>query len=124
MSPFDFINSINKKTLIDWNEQVEKDYTPFIINRGLGYFTDCVLSANEMNINSHLDKKLQYDFLFHIIKKGKRFEKWIKPQNDDTVELIMEVYNYSQKYASSIVDMFSEEDINNLKTRIDRGGRK
>ena len=50
MSPFDYLNSINmtKKDLIV-DEQSEKDYVPFIVNRGLGYFADTVLFANEMN---------------------------------------------------------------------------
>ena len=61
MSPFDYLNSINmtkKNLMVD--EQSEKDYVPFIVNRGLGYFQDTVLLANEMNVNcSNLDHKMQ-----------------------------------------------------------------
>jgi hypothetical protein len=53
MTPFDFINAINftKKDLFSEDPMAKKDYAPFIINRGLGYFPDTVLYANEMNRN-------------------------------------------------------------------------
>ncbi len=39
MSPFDFINQINhgKTNLIDEKPELEKEYKPFIINRGLSF---------------------------------------------------------------------------------------
>ena len=50
ISPFDFIKDINyeKKNLIvdDWSE---KQYNPWIINRGLTFSIDTVHPANEMN---------------------------------------------------------------------------
>ena len=46
MTPFDFLNEINqgKKDLMadDIDQQVEKQYNPFIINRGLSYFLDTI----------------------------------------------------------------------------------
>ena len=67
VNPFDYVNSINttKKYLI--NDDIdEKDYQPYMVNRSLSYFADTILMANEMNMNAHLDKKLQYDFYFNI----------------------------------------------------------
>ncbi len=64
MNPFEYVNAINttkKDIMID--ELAEKAYNPFIINRSLSYFNDTVLMANEMNINHHLDNRLQFDFL-------------------------------------------------------------
>ena len=54
MNPFDFINSVshNKKDLITDSENpefAEKLYQPFLVNRGLSYFPDTILYANEMN---------------------------------------------------------------------------
>ena len=67
MSPFDFINQINhgKKNLIDETPNVEKEYISFIINRGLSFNHDTALYANEMNVQNHLDPKLQFDFLLN-----------------------------------------------------------
>lgn len=123
MNPFDIVNAISNKSRLEWNEETEKAYVTFMVNRGLGQFADCVLLANEMNIAPHLDKKLQFDFLYHTVKKGKRFSKWEKASEDATVELLCEFYSYSEQYAKSIVDLFSEEDLNNLKARTQKGGR-
>ena len=50
ISPFDFINAItyNKDDLMvdDW---AEKQYAPYIVNKGLSYGADTVIQANEMN---------------------------------------------------------------------------
>jgi hypothetical protein len=68
MSPFDFLNSINdtKKDLFD-DPQAEKDYNSYLINRGLSYFPDTVLYANEMNRNFDIAKRWQFDFLKNSI---------------------------------------------------------
>jgi hypothetical protein len=49
-SPFDFLKAINetKENLIV-DDETEKQYSPYMINRGLSYFNDTVLIANEMN---------------------------------------------------------------------------
>ncbi|MBV32909.1 MAG: DNA polymerase, partial [Porticoccaceae bacterium] len=80
-SPFDFLNSINysKQNLIK-EPQDEKEYVPFIVNRGLGYFQDTIMLANEMNVNCHIDNKMQYDFLKNTVRKRKRFSKWLKAE--------------------------------------------
>jgi hypothetical protein len=70
MTPFDFLNDINygKKNLMigDTDHQVEKQYLPFIVNKGLSYTMDTVLYANEMNIRPNTDKKLQFDTRFGL----------------------------------------------------------
>ena len=74
ISPFDFINAIHysKENLIvdDWSE---KQYKPFIVNKGLSYGADTVIPANEMNSRPHLDKKLQFSFLINNIVKNSFF---------------------------------------------------
>ena len=76
MSPFDYLNAINytkKDIMVD--DFAEKEYNPFIVNRGLSYFKDTVLYANEMNKNHTLDHRLQFDFLINIIRKKKRWSQ-------------------------------------------------
>ena len=76
MNPFEFLNQINYgKNDIMVDDLVEKDYNSFMVNRGLSYFNDSVIFANEMNINHHVDSRLQFDFLINIIRKRKRFSK-------------------------------------------------
>jgi hypothetical protein len=122
-SPFDFLNSINysKKNLIEDNQD-EKEYVPFIVNRGLGYFQDTVMLANEMNLNGHLDNKMQYDFLRTTVRKRKRFSKWLKEDEDKKVDIISEAYGYSRSNAKHVAYLFDDKQIGILKKRLDKGG--
>ena len=124
MNPFEYVNAINmtkKDIMVD--DVAEKEYTPFLINRSLSYFADTVLFANEMNRYHHADHRLQFDFFINIIKKKKRFSKWIKPQEIENLELIKEYYGYSDEKAKSTLSLLNNEQIEELKQRIYKGGR-
>ncbi len=125
MNPFDYVNSINitKKDIMH-DDISEKVYTPFMVNRALSYFNDTVLYANEMNVNHTIDNKLQYHFLINIIKKKKRFSKWLKPQEVENLELIKEYYGYSNEKAKSVLPLFNDENIETLKQRVYKGGKR
>ena len=61
LSPFDFIKSINEKTenLMAVSPDVEKDYIPFVVNRGLSFSADTILYANEMNCLPFTERRMQ-----------------------------------------------------------------
>lgn len=125
MSPFEYLNDITyakKGIMVD--DIAEKEYNAFIINRGLSMYSDTILYANEMNINHNLDHRLQYDFFINIIRKRKRWSKWIKPQELTNLELIKEYYGYSNEKAKSVLSLFSTEQIADLKQRIYKGGKR
>ena len=125
MSPFDYLNAINttkKDIMVD--DVAEKAYASFMVNRGLSYFPDTILFANEMNVNHHIDHRLQFDFFINIIKKKKRFSKWLKPQEVENLELIKEYYGYSNEKAKSVLPLFNDEHIEILKQRIYKGGKR
>ena len=95
MKPFEYVNAINstkKDIMVD--DLAEKGYSPYMINRSLSYFNDTVLYANEMNKHHHLENRMQFDFFINIVRKRKRFSKWIKPQVEANVEVIKEYYGY------------------------------
>ena len=122
MNPFDYLNAINvtkKDIMVD--DVSEKAYAPFMVNRGLSYFPDTVLFANEMNVNHHIDHRLQFDFFINIINKKKRFSKWAKPIDIENLELIKEYYGYSNEKAKSVLSLLTNDEINELKLRIYKG---
>lgn len=124
-SPFDFLNDINySKSNIMVDDLVEKQYNAFMVNRGLSYFQDTVLMANEMNLNSHIDNRLQFEFFINIVRKKKRFSKWAKAQTTDDVEVLKEYYGYSTEKARQASKLLSSEQINELKKKVFKGGRK
>ena len=125
MNPFDYLKAINEtKKDIMVDDIAEKEYNPFIINRGLSFFRDTILYANEMNRFHHLDHRLQFDFFINIIKKKKRWSKWVKPQEVANLELIKEYYGYSNEKAKSALSLMSNEQIEELKQRIYKGGKR
>ena len=125
MNPFEYLKAINEtKKDIMVDDIAEKEYNSFIINRGLSFFRDTILYANEMNRFHHLDHRLQFDFFINIIKKKKRWSKWIKPQEVDNLELIKEYYGYSNEKAKSALSLMSNEQIEELKNRIYKGGKR
>lgn len=124
MKTFDIVNSINTKKHIEWDEEADKAYVPFVVNRSLSYFRETVIAANEMNRYHHLDSKLQYHFLINIIRKGKRFSKWIKPEKANDIEVVKEYYGYSNEKASQALALLSSEQMNYLRKKVNKGGRK
>ena len=125
LGPFDFLTDLNyNKTNLITDEASEKAYLPFMINRGLSYFQDTVSAANMMNQHHHLDNKLQNDFLINILRKRKRFSKWEKQKLDDDIEVVKEYYGYSNDKAKQILDLLSNEQINIIKKKVYKGGRK
>jgi len=125
MSPFDYVNSINDtKEDIMVDDIAEKKYLPFTINRSLSYFNDTVGLANVMNQYHHLDHKLQYHFLINIIRKRKRFSKWMKPTTESDIEVVKEYYGYSNEKARQVLPLLSPEKITIIKQKVSKGGRK
>lgn len=105
-------------------EEIERKYPSFMINRALSQYEDTVLLANEVNrMGATLDPKLQYDFLYYLVPKKRRFSKWAKAQKSDTINMIVEAYNISVRKAEEIIDLLSEDDIENLKTYLYKGGK-
>ena len=125
MNPFEFVNAINySKNNIMVDDIVEKQYNAFMVNRSLSYFQDTALIANEMNINHHLDNRLQFDFLINIVRKRKRFSKWFKPESNSDVEVVKDYYGYSNEKARQALSLLTKEQLEELKKKVNKGGRK
>ena len=125
MTPFDFLNAINenKKDLFQ-DPQAEKDYSPFMINRGLSFFPDTILYANEMNKSAQIPTKWQFEFLKNSIPKKKRFSKWHKKDvTTEQLKLVMKHYKYSERRAFEVLNILSQKQLIELQEAYERGGR-
>jgi len=124
ITPFEFANSITftKHSLIvdEWSEN---QYNPYIVNRAMSYNSDTVIAGNEMNSRHHLDKKMQNDFLMGVVRKAKRYNKWMKPEDD--LEAVQEFFGYSFNKAKEAVRILTTENIESIKTylRTSKGGK-
>lgn len=127
MSPFDFINAINqsKENLITKSvnpELAEKVYDPFIVNRGLSFFADTILYANEMNRFALLDKKPQFTYLLNSIRPRKRYSKWFKEEKIEKLNIVSEYFGYSKSKAKDIINILTDDQIKIIKEKLQKGG--
>jgi hypothetical protein len=124
MSPFDYIKAINftKENLIV-DAKSEKDYQPYIVNRGLSYFHDTVIQANTMNQYSSISKTWQFHFLLNSITKKKRFSKWAKKDAEtESLQLVKEYFGYSSDKAKEALKILSEQQLNTIRIKNKKGG--
>lgn len=125
MNPFEYVNAINyskKDIMVD--DVAEKAYNSFMVNRSLSYFPDTVLFANEMNQVSHIDNRLSFSFLINTVRKRKRFAKWAKPLKESDLEVVKQYYGYNNEKARNALTLLSNEQINELRKKVDQGGRR
>jgi hypothetical protein len=118
----DWLNSVNF-TKEDLSEDI-KSYPPYIINRCLSGHIDCVMYANEMNMNHHLDKDMQYSFYLNTLRKRKRFSPWLRKDKVTDLECVKQYYGYSNEKALQALKILTKEQLTFIKQRLDIGGKK
>ena len=118
----DWLNSINF-TKEDLSEDI-KEYPSYIINKCLSGQIDSVLFANEMNMNHHLDKDMQYSFYLNSLRKRKRFSPWLRKDKIKDLECVKQYYGYSNEKASQALKILTQEQLTFIKQRLDIGGKK
>ncbi|BAU40089.1 hypothetical protein [Ralstonia phage RSP15] len=120
----DFLNALTvsgENLLID--EEAEKAYTPFIINRGIAQTIDGVLFANEMNKLPGITKQMHYGYLNRSLIKKKRYAKWPKKlAMDEHLEIVSNYYNVSIEEAQTYLEILTPDQINEIKAKMDTGG--
>jgi len=107
-----------------FNEEREyKDYKPFMVNRALSFHMDCVLYANELNLNSGLDSDMQYQYLLNTIRPMKRkFQPWQKAEVLKDIECVKQYFGYSNEKAKEALRILNDEQIAEIKAKTNKGG--
>ena len=117
----EYLNAINyTKDDLFADEEADKGYVPFVINRCLSYFPDTIMQVNELNINPNVSKKMQFDYLRNAIRKRKRFSKWLKNAKDDRLESIKLHFGYGDKKALEAMRVLSDEKIDEIHDNISK----
>ena len=123
----DYLNAINfsKVNLLDTDDETwAKKYPPYVINKCLSMFYDCIAQANEMNGYHFLDKKVQFHFYINSIRKRKRFGgKWLSQAKLKNLEYVKEYYGYSNEKAKDALNILTEKQIEDIKETLKKGGR-
>ncbi len=121
----DYLYSINqsKKNILDEDPDAVKKYPSYIINRCLSSFTDTVLYANEMNKNSHLPNKMQYDFFLNSVKPRKRFSPWARKDSIDYLDVVKEYYGYNDDKALQALRILTKNQLDKITYLLRKGGK-
>ena len=119
-----WLNSINHEKQNIMTDENKKEYPPYIVNRCLSGFIDTLMAANEMNINHHLSPELQYQFLLNIVRPKRRFSPWLKKEKLNDLELVKSYYGYSNEKARTALNILSDDQLNSIKLKLNRGGKQ
>ena len=120
----DYLYSINqsKKNILDDDPDAVKKYPAYVVNRCLSSFTDTVLYANEMNKNSHLPPKMQYDFFINSVKPRKRFSPWARKDSIDYLDVVKEYYGYNDDKALQALRILTKDQLDKITYLLRKGG--
>ena len=120
MTPFDFLKLVHDKK-IKWenlNEDEQKTYNKFIINRALGFNNNMLDIVNRLQ---GYDVTSKESFKYYQSKTGNKFKfnKWIKGQKTKTFnsELLTQIASYlecSKKQAEESLSILSKKETKNL----------
>jgi hypothetical protein len=103
---------------------LEKDYSPYIINRCFSGHVDSIMFSNEMNIYNFLPKKMQYDFFINSLRKKKRFSPWLRQDKIKDLDYVKRYYGYSNEKAKQALRILTKEQLNFIKSKFETGGTK
>ena len=122
----DWLNSINqtKKNLIDEDPSLEKEYSPYIVNRIYSGHLDSIMFANEMNQYHSLPKKMQYTFLLNTLRKKKRYSPWLRKDEIKDLDYVKRYYGYSNDKAKQALRILNKEQLNFIRSKFETGGKQ
>ena len=120
----DYLYSINqsKKNILDDDPDAARKYPAYVVNRCLSSFTDTVLYSNEMNKNSHLPPKMQYDFFINSVKPRKRFSPWARKDSIDYLDVVKEYYGYNDDKALQALRILTKDQLDKISYLLRKGG--
>jgi hypothetical protein len=132
---WEYENSINSgKEPIDMDSPQPFKYSQWRTNLSLSNFPETLLHSHMMNMCYHLKDKLHYQYLFHSVRKAKRYgkkktdeEKRLEKQMEkeyDTILLIQNYYKYSLVRAKEAYKILTEEQIEMIRKKQEKGGIK
>lgn len=126
-TPFDFIKSAShtKEDLIkdsDQPEYVEKQYTPYVINRGFSNFPDTILHANEMNRLFDLSHYAQYKYYLSVLRPRNRYSKWNKIEKNEDLDMVQQFFQCNRGVAKQYIKVLTQEKLEMINKYMAKGG--
>ena len=122
----DYLNSINwtKENIAERGEDWMRQYPPYVINKCLSAFIDTIIYSNEMNVNHHIDKDMQYSFYLNTVRPKRRFSPWGKKQQVKDLDLVKKYFKYNDDKARDALRILTKDQIELIKSKLNTGGMK
>lgn len=124
MTPFDFLKLVHDKKIKweDLNEDEQKTYNKFIINRALGFNNNMLDIVNRLQ-GYDITPKESFKYYQSMTGDKFRFNKWIKGNKDKPFnpELLLKIAGYlecSKKQASEYLNILSKKETKSLLKHI------
>lgn len=113
---FDIIGELSygKHDLIRTSDDPEvaiKSYNAFMVNKSFSFHLSSILDANIMNCLAHVDPLMQHDYYMHALRSEKRFSKWFKQEDNDTINILAERYQCNLVRANEIMKVLTPEQV-------------
>ena len=67
---------------------------------------------------------MQFSFLLNTIRPKKRFSKWLKASKLSNLDLVKVYYGYSNEKAKQALELLTKKQIEYIKNKLYRGGKK
>ena len=122
----DYLNTLNysKDDLMEDDPGWKKNYPPNVINKCMSHHMDTLMFSNEMNRYPNLDKDMQYSFYLNTVRPKRRFSPWGKKQQVKDLNLVKQYYGYSNEKAKQALRILSPQQLDYIRTKLNKGGKK
>ena len=115
------IKSITQKTELLSEDYINKNYVPFITNKLLAQYQDCIYFTCIVDKMANMPLYAQYLFYYYAISKRNRFKRMEQTIINPDVKIIMDYYNYSHQKAVDIVRIISTTKMNEIRILMTKG---
>ena len=118
MELFDYLNAFTFQKLdLDFNnDEINKKYQPFLINRFVSMAEIFIPLVNEIN-RYNVPKSAHYRYYLQSLPKRKQYFKYIKKAKDldlDQKKLIAEYFEVGLKDAERYINIMEEKEIQDI----------
>ena len=111
ITPFTFVNAINDGKDIE----VTSEYSQYLTNRNFSMFQDTIYIANQTNGMSNLTNDLHFKFYRNLVSRRKRFAKWPKSHNPETINIISTYFDFSIEKTLETLNILTDDQISQIK---------
>jgi Bacteriophage clamp loader A subunit len=119
---FDFIRALSETKNNVLTRENEKTYDCFMSSRSFSYYPDTIMYAAELNKYPAMTRHQHFTYLFHTIRKRKRYTKWGKKTKIADAKLVSGAFQMSERKTAAALKCMTPPEIECLRSLMNQGG--